>query len=69
MIAVGRAARMSLTRCDRRPGRCGRPKTAKVLAAGSASHTVGDLLRHYPRRYAERGELTDLARPARSTST
>lgn len=25
-------------------------------------HTVGDLLRHYPRRYAERGELTDLAR-------
>ena len=28
---------------------------------GSASRTVGDLLRHYPRRYVERGELTDLA--------
>ena len=27
----------------------------------SACTTVGDLLRHYPRRYAERGELTDLA--------
>jgi ATP-dependent DNA helicase RecG len=24
-------------------------------------HTVGDLLRHYPRRYAERGELTNVA--------
>ena len=24
-------------------------------------HTVGDLLHHYPRRYAERGELTELA--------
>src|SRR5512132_1230544 len=23
--------------------------------------TTGDLLRHYPRRYAQRGELTDLA--------
>jgi ATP-dependent DNA helicase RecG len=35
--------------------------TAKALATGLDLHTVGDLLRHYPRRYAERGELTDLA--------
>ena len=32
--------------------------TAKVLAAGLDLHTVGDLLRHYPRRYVERGALT-----------
>src|SRR5687767_13989203 len=36
--------------------------TAKVLAKGLGLHTAGDLLRHYPRRYAERGELTDLSR-------
>ena len=36
-------------------------KTAKVLADGLDLHTVGDLLHHYPRRYAERGSLTDLA--------
>ncbi|WP_216209015.1 ATP-dependent DNA helicase RecG [Amycolatopsis aidingensis] len=36
-------------------------KTAKALASGLNLHTVGDLLRHYPRRYAERGELTDIA--------
>lgn len=35
-------------------------KTAKALAALDV-HTVGDLLRHYPRRYIEHGELTDLA--------
>jgi len=35
--------------------------TAKVLAKGLGLHTVGDLLRHYPRRYAERGDLTDLS--------
>jgi ATP-dependent DNA helicase RecG len=34
--------------------------TAKALATGLDLHTVGDLVRHYPRRYAERGELTDL---------
>jgi ATP-dependent DNA helicase RecG len=34
--------------------------TAKVLASGLELHTVGDLLRHYPRRYIERGELTEL---------
>lgn len=36
-------------------------RTAKALASALDLHTVGDLLRHYPRRYAERGELTDLA--------
>ncbi|WP_327190673.1 ATP-dependent DNA helicase RecG [Streptomyces xinghaiensis] len=35
--------------------------TAKVLAEQLNLHTVGDLLHHYPRRYAERGELTRLA--------
>ncbi len=34
--------------------------TAKNLAA-LRLRTVGDLLGHYPRRYAQRGELTDLA--------
>ena len=37
-------------------------KTAKALADALELHTVADLARHYPRRYAERGELTDLAR-------
>jgi ATP-dependent DNA helicase RecG len=36
------------------------PKTAKTLAESLDLHTAGDLLRHYPRRYAKRGELTDL---------
>jgi ATP-dependent DNA helicase RecG len=35
------------------------PKAAKKLAALDLE-TAGDLLRHYPRRYAQRGELTDL---------
>jgi ATP-dependent DNA helicase RecG len=35
-------------------------KTAKAFEAMDV-RTVGDLLRHYPRRYLERGELTDLA--------
>ncbi|WP_189177108.1 helicase-related protein [Streptomyces lasiicapitis] len=35
--------------------------TAKVMAEHLALHTVGDLLHHYPRRYAERGELTRLS--------
>ena len=37
------------------------PKTAKALARALDLHTVGDLLRHYPRRYVERGELTPIA--------
>lgn len=35
--------------------------TAKVMAEHLDLHTLGDLLHHYPRRYAERGELTSLA--------
>ncbi len=35
-------------------------ETAKAFEAMDVL-TVGDLLRHYPRRYIERGELTDLA--------
>ena len=35
-------------------------RTAKALS-GLDLHTVGDLLWHVPRRYATRGELTDLA--------
>ncbi|TQF03329.1 ATP-dependent DNA helicase RecG [Kitasatospora acidiphila] len=35
-------------------------RTAKVLADSLKLRTVGDLLHHYPRRYAERGELTSL---------
>jgi ATP-dependent DNA helicase RecG len=36
-------------------------RTAKVLDRALDLRTVGDLLRHYPRRYETRGELTDLA--------
>jgi ATP-dependent DNA helicase RecG len=36
-------------------------KAAKRLAAALDARTVGELLRHYPRRYENRGELTDLA--------
>ncbi len=36
-------------------------KTAKILTAKWEMRTVGDLLRHYPRRYVRHGELTDLA--------
>ena len=36
-------------------------RTAKVLAKSLGLGTVGELLRHYPRRYDERGELTDLS--------
>ncbi len=36
-------------------------KSAKALADGLDLHTVADLLRHYPRRYQQRGELTDLS--------
>jgi ATP-dependent DNA helicase RecG len=34
---------------------------AKALDRALELRTVGDLLRHYPRRYEKRGELTDLA--------
>ena len=35
-------------------------KTAKVLGDQLGLLTIGDLLRHYPRRYVVRGELTDI---------
>jgi ATP-dependent DNA helicase RecG len=36
-------------------------KSAKALAGAFDIHTVHDLMRHYPRRYDERGQLTDIA--------
>ena len=36
-------------------------RTAKVLRTGLSLDTVGDLLRHYPRKYVKRGQLTELA--------
>jgi len=36
-------------------------RTAGALERGLGLTTVGDLLRHYPRRYAERGELTAIS--------
>jgi ATP-dependent DNA helicase RecG len=36
-------------------------RTAKLLSAGLKVETTGDLLRHYPRRYLELGELTDIS--------
>jgi ATP-dependent DNA helicase RecG len=41
-------------------GRAG-ANTAAKLAKAFGMSTVGDLLRHYPRRYYSRGELTELA--------
>jgi ATP-dependent DNA helicase RecG len=35
-------------------------RTAAAFAKGLGLHTVGDLLSHYPRRYARRGELSAL---------
>lgn len=37
-------------------------KTAKVLEDVFGYQTAGDFLRHYPRRYFSRGEVTDLAK-------
>lgn len=36
-------------------------KTAKALSGALELHTVADLVHYYPRRYAERGQLTDIA--------
>ncbi len=36
-------------------------KTAALLAREFGLHTIGDLLRHYPRRYADQGQLTPIA--------
>src|SRR3984957_16617802 len=37
------------------------PRTAKLLDSAFGMATVGDLLRHYPRRFYTRGALTDLS--------
>src|SRR5216684_1191210 len=50
-----------MARLDERLDRVFGSKTAKVLTGALDLHTVGDLLRHYPRRYEKHGELTDLA--------
>lgn len=36
-------------------------RTSKVLEKNFSMRTVGDLLRHYPRRYVERGQLSDIS--------
>ncbi len=36
-------------------------RAADALQTQLSLHTVGDLLRHYPRRYVDRGRLTDIA--------
>jgi ATP-dependent DNA helicase RecG len=36
-------------------------RAAGALETQLSLHTVGDLLRHYPRRYVDRGRLTDIA--------
>ena len=36
-------------------------KAADALSTKLGLHTVGDLVRHYPRRYVDRGKLTDIA--------
>ena len=50
-----------MSRLDEPLGKALGARTAKALEAGLELRTVGDLLRHYPRRYASRGELTDLS--------
>ncbi|GAA1266290.1 ATP-dependent DNA helicase RecG [Sphaerisporangium rubeum] len=49
-----------MTRFEEPLGKALDPKTAKPLESSLNLTTVGELLRHYPRRYAERGELTEL---------
>jgi ATP-dependent DNA helicase RecG len=36
-------------------------RTATALSKSFDINTVDDLLRHFPRRYAERGELTEMS--------
>ena len=50
-----------MARLDDRLDREFDPRTAKALATALGVRTIGDLLRHFPRRYERRGELTDLA--------
>ena len=37
-------------------------RTAQVLEKSFGMTTVNELLRHYPRRYVVRGELTDISK-------
>jgi ATP-dependent DNA helicase RecG len=55
-----------MARLDERLDRVFDPKTAKVLTGALDLRTVGDLLRHYPRRYDKRGELPRSAMATRS---
>jgi ATP-dependent DNA helicase RecG len=57
---VGSGARTTIELGDGLERVLGR-KSAKALESGLGLTTVGDLLRHYPRKYAERGQLTDIA--------
>lgn len=50
-----------MTRFDEPLKRVVGDKTAAPLESALGVATVGELLRHYPRRYAERGELTSIA--------
>jgi len=62
--SAGSRASTSAVRSDRpldRPLTTLVSKGAAKALGGLGLHTVGDLLRHYPRRYAEPGQLTDLA--------
>ncbi len=47
-----------MTRFDEPLGKALDPRTARTLESVLGLTTVGGLLRHYPRRYADRGELT-----------
>ena len=44
-------------------------RTAKALETGIGARTIEELLRHYPRRYMVRGELTDIALQPRPAAT
>ncbi|HEY8374315.1 MAG TPA: ATP-dependent DNA helicase RecG [Pseudonocardiaceae bacterium] len=50
-----------MTTLDDRLDRVLGAKSANALRSAFDLVTVGDLLRHYPRRYAERGELTNIS--------
>ncbi|MGH3907766.1 MAG: ATP-dependent DNA helicase RecG [Pseudonocardiaceae bacterium] len=50
-----------MSRMDDRLDRVIGAKSATLLAEQLDLHTVGDLLRHYPRRYADQGQLTPIA--------
>ena len=64
-VVTGRAAgaptRPATNELDVLVSRRAGGKVAKALEKHFGIRTVGELLRHYPRRYAEKGELTDLS--------